>query len=132
MRAHAVFPFAKYDDLKECRRLLRMIPGMIECGGHSGVPKCCILFYVTEWIHYTDKQVDRHHKRVDKIFKREEHNDKGFGYIPCPRCLELKNWAGPLKKCPPHTECGRYQRKQLARRAARIAAKKSKYALEVS
>ena len=51
----------------------------IQCGTHSGIPPCCIAWYVIVWRHWTQERRDRYTTITHKV--------SGYaGYIPCPRC----------------------------------------------
>lgn len=63
---------------------------MIECGLHSGLPPCCVSFFVKMWWPYT--------LAVNALSAREQANavvaydayqawTTRPGYIPCPNCV---------------------------------------------
>jgi hypothetical protein len=49
----------------------------IAYGLHSGIPRCCIDFYINEW--------DNH--RTLGTHYRSMLRDCTWGYVPCPRCF---------------------------------------------
>lgn len=54
-------------------------------GACSGIPECCVAFYVNEW------KFGRHPNKA-------KHMKAGYGYIPCPACLESGNRV-EIKHC---------------------------------
>jgi len=56
----------------------------VECGLHSGIPPCCVLFYVAEWrplVHELGNDhpaVAAHSRRMFRVRP---------GYVPCPACM---------------------------------------------
>lgn len=72
----------------------------INCGLHSGIPKCCILYYISSW-HPTLRD------NYWIIKKKLLGADRGF-YVTCPRCI-LENKIVNLKKC----NCGKLKTIQL-------------------
>lgn len=64
----------------------------IRCGIHSGIPACCIAFYIGHWMHGFEgmkeaQYITRHRKRMREA--------KLSGYIACPDCLTTKNLVRP-------------------------------------
>lgn len=56
---------------------------MIECGLlHSGLPSCCVAFFVTEWTGYDHNQIAAYHA-IPGAKQR-------VGYVRCPRCVARK------------------------------------------
>ena len=59
----------------------------IICGLRSGIPECCVKFYLTEW---------------QEMNKRDKNNylaaTKRWSYIPCNKCKDTKHIA-ELKEC---------------------------------
>ena len=56
----------------------------IEYGRHSGIPECCIMFFVGEW----DREIITGWDETP--YARAIHKC-GFGYVPCPECLGTHN-----------------------------------------
>lgn len=95
------------------RKRLKHLGETIECGLHSGFPPCCIQFYVTVWLwvpktrkskffrEYWEK-MDRNHKhgKTRSSYDKETY----IGYIPCPSCLNKKNFI-KVKRCPKGSAC---------------------------
>ena len=75
-------------DKNGLRIKLRHIKNTVECGIHSGIPDCCIKYYVTKWMWLSD---EARRKRIKRIV--------GVGYVPCPQCLKKKKFVTTLKKC---------------------------------
>ena len=80
------------------------------CGALSGIPKCCIDFWVNEWSAWSENQRTKHHIGIpDSVF-----------YVPCPKCIERKEYVNirsiqdcevviPIK-CPRRKSCVLWQR----------------------
>lgn len=70
----------------------------ISCGIHSGIPECCICFYITKWIwfEYDDPYRLKYLKRLMKY--------KNVEYVPCPKCLKDKKFI-KTKDCPGKKYC---------------------------
>jgi hypothetical protein len=47
-------------------------------GTCSGIPECCVAFFVNDW-------------KFGNHPNRGKHMKAGYGYIPCPACLESGN-----------------------------------------
>lgn len=64
---------------------------MIECGLlHTGLPSCCVAFYVHEWILYEQAERD--------AYRKLKNAQKHVGYVRCPRCLS-RDQKVPVKPC---------------------------------
>lgn len=80
----------------------------IACGLHSGIPPCCVAFYVRTWLWQSrggaiTRFADRYLRRLDR-----DPDRLWCGYIPCPGCLRaLERGARPAKvrACPAGAEC---------------------------
>lgn len=84
---------------------LRHLPNTIACGFHSGIPACCIHFYITKWMWLKGKSRSSHWKKMrakDGIDINGERT--GFGHIPCPACLKASNFV-KLAACPKNANC---------------------------
>jgi hypothetical protein len=59
----------------------------IECGLiHSGLPSCCVAYFVTEYTVLDEKS-----RKVHQLANRKGINGKrGPGYVRCPRCIKEK------------------------------------------
>jgi hypothetical protein len=64
------------------------------CGVHSGIPMCCIKFFVNEWPSYS---LEAHREHIAKA--AEINGGENYGYIPCPDCLEKGVAPVTLKSC---------------------------------
>ena len=64
----------------------------IECGKHSGIPECCIEWYIGPWSNIV--------ARVPVLWKAYwDHNQtESTYYIRCPECIENKNIV-KVKEC---------------------------------
>ena len=60
--------------------LCRNMPHDIRCGLHSGIPLCCILWFITCW-----KPLHRH--ICSGYFQVMWLRGADFDHIPCPICL---------------------------------------------
>src|SRR6478736_3219291 len=62
------------------------------CGLHSGIPKCCMRFFVRVWTHVW---------HVPELREQYLPKEKSiFGYVPCPDCLAKGKVAKvPVKSC---------------------------------
>ena len=64
--------------------------GDIECGLHSGIPICCIAFYLTEW-----KEIQKDRNRV----RDHDINSLNYpGYVRCYSCIE-RNHKVEVRNC---------------------------------
>ncbi len=75
----------------------------IQYGKDSGIPDCCIDFFVNEWLYTSDNFPRLHITYTNFITRIEKEQNIRFEYIPCPNCIQnpkvLKNI-----KCPPRNE----------------------------
>ncbi len=74
---------------------LRHVPWTIECGIHSGIPWCCVKFYVVHWMFSDDGDELRIKHR--KLMAR--WGMALVGYIPCGACCRIGHRAF-VKSCP--------------------------------
>lgn len=72
-------------------------------GRHSGIPDCCIRFWLTEW--ETEMTQRTTYARLVRRASR--------GYVPCPKCLINKSFV-QVRSCI--GECGRECRDDFKRR----------------
>jgi len=61
------------------------IPNIIKCGVHSGFKKCCIIFFITKWLHMI--YCDEHISYYELMEQKSKDLNTKIGYIPCPTCL---------------------------------------------
>ena len=62
----------------------------IKCGKHSGIPNCCIEWFISTWIPAIG---------VNRDFVAVHHLNNGdVGYIRCPKCIE-NNSIVAIEKC---------------------------------
>jgi len=64
----------------------------VECGLHSNIPSCCIIFYCVFWkphIMTSNYLENEYWKKV---------NSGKFKYVPCPDC-EISGKNVKIKKC---------------------------------
>ena len=66
------------------------------CGKHSGIPECCIRFFIGPWakIYQNDERREAYWDIMRGALPTAE-------YIVCPRCIAEKR-VFPTEKC----ECG--------------------------
>ena len=75
----------------------------IICGRHSGIPECCIKFFIDCWaIKYMRNKKLRGRYwaliHIAEIIFDVEH----WGYIPCPDCLITGKRRAALARCNCH------------------------------
>jgi hypothetical protein len=76
------------------------IPHHIECGlVHSGIPACCVKYYITKRIWMPIKERDADNVKIRKI---TDNWKEPVTYIPCPECLKRKRFV-KVKRCPKGT-----------------------------
>lgn len=86
------------EDARTLRRAIRQ-PGLrydLRCGRHSGIPLCCIAWYVTVWrllgpggvLPYTSPHWYSEWRAVS-----------GAGYVRCPICKLLSRPAATIVRC---------------------------------
>ncbi len=62
----------------------------IECGLlHSGLPSCCVAYFVSEWVSMT---------AVERIRHPDHSRKRPVGYVRCPGCVASKTIV-PVKPC---------------------------------
>jgi hypothetical protein len=87
------------EDLSEKEILIRLkyLQTAVECGIHSGLPACCIRFFITDkmWM-----QENSNREYLTKI----QLTGKNWGYIPCPVCLQSGRVVEVLS-CPDGKIC---------------------------
>jgi hypothetical protein len=74
----------------------------VHCGLHSGIPPCCVYFFVAYWLRCkTDdlKKLDDH-RAAEKEFGIDS---RGPGYIRCPACL-LSKRVVKVQQCDCHRQ----------------------------
>jgi hypothetical protein len=73
----------------------------IECGMHSGFPRCCILFFVKVWRNWMEQ---RDCALMDAYLRTQRALGVGSaGYVRCPACVLAGN-AVPVKDCFCHRQ----------------------------
>lgn len=80
----------------------------VECGMHSGIPDCCIKFFVTVWVWVPKTRKSKtfrdYWNKMEKKYKYGkdtlDNGAKYLGYIPCPSCLHKNNFI-QVKDCKP-------------------------------
>lgn len=108
------------------------------CGMHSGIPPCCVAYFLLVAMPLRDNITFVDDDRLDEMFDAENRPPKdpaegaafaceaihanlfdfevrmadgvGAGYRPCPRCALFQEFAPKLRRC----RCGR-NRKKLER-----------------
>ncbi len=70
----------------------------IRCGIDSGIPACCILWFIGSWRFLWVSKSD-HVQRVRVWYLRTMRQDREFEHIPCPLCL-LRDRPVAVRKTP--------------------------------
>jgi hypothetical protein len=52
-----------------------------ECGRHSGIPTCCIYWFIGPWLHFVSK--------VPRLWKMYYEANGTVEYIRCPMCITI-------------------------------------------
>ncbi|MBC8296925.1 MAG: hypothetical protein H8E55_14170 [Pelagibacterales bacterium] len=65
----------------------------LRCGKHSGIPLCCIFWFIFFWCPLW---------RFERLRMWYFYKSYEWEYIPCVACLISKRDVGELKKC----KCG--------------------------
>jgi hypothetical protein len=86
---------------KDIKRILLHIPNTINCGIHSGIPVCCVQYYVSKRLWMTDKDLLDDNDGIQKLAGDLYST---IHYIPCPKCLNNKRIV-KTNKCPSGTHC---------------------------
>ncbi len=71
----------------------------VECGLHSGLPRCCVAFFVKVWWPYMlaiDGLSPRAEADAHVAFDAYQLWTTRPGYVPCPRCVVDKNFVEVL------------------------------------
>lgn len=56
----------------------------LRCGLHSGIPRCCIAWFVSCWRFWPGARFNTYYKIVQLS---EELHGIAFDHIPCPLCI---------------------------------------------
>jgi len=60
----------------------------VRCGLHSGLPLCCILWYVTGWHVMSGVPIPRAFRAYWRLIRLSGRiHGVQFGHIPCPACI---------------------------------------------
>lgn len=73
----------------------------IECGLHSGFPRCCIAFFVKTWrlLFVAINQAPRGEgARARRGYNAYLRQTRGTNYVPCPNCLSKRRFVN-VKAC---------------------------------
>lgn len=89
-------------------------------GRHSGIPDCCIRFFLDEWDLHS-LYVSKHHPYVRLI------DGLMWGYVPCPRCVARRNHIRVVQ-CD--LECGPRNDGRSCREAANAQAQQESMLME--
>ena len=78
-------------------------------GECSGIPPCCIEFFIEKWGLDVDSVANaEHEKRMDALRERFY-----FQYVPCPDCITAERFV-EIRSCDgPHCFCGQWESRQL-------------------
>jgi len=72
---------------------------MVECGLHSGLPRCCVAFFVKVWWPYwlvIDERLSLAKVDPHGSFAAYQRWTTRPGYVPCPRCVLDENFVEVL------------------------------------
>ena len=75
----------------------------IQFGRDSGIPECCIQFYVNEWGHICSNCPKIFTMYYNQIHLRRKTMGQKWNHTPCPTCLHSGNVIKVIK-CPPPWE----------------------------
>ena len=101
--------------LKGIEARLKHLKSTIACGFHSGIPACCIKFYITKWL-WIEKATTDKNDYFNKYWRKMNEKRKiilnpitnkieySFTYIPCPTCLKYERFV-KIKSCPKNSKC---------------------------
>jgi hypothetical protein len=67
----------------------RQLQATIDCGAHSGIPSCCVLFYIGSWRWLS----------AQDAAKYKSHVPTTFTHIPCPKCVQSGRTIR-MRPCP--------------------------------
>jgi hypothetical protein len=56
----------------------QQLQATIDCAAHSGIPACCVLFYIGSWRWFSAQDAAKYRSRIPATFT----------HIPCPKCLQ--------------------------------------------
>jgi hypothetical protein len=66
------------------------------CGNCSGIPDCCVEYFITVW------KESHMGIKLPVLKELDKSENPGVHYIPCPTCLKNKNF---IKLLPCNKEC---------------------------
>lgn len=72
----------------------------IRCGLHSGIPICCVAYFITQW-QPSEKNKFGIHAASNR---REQLDYPKVGYIPCEQCIRDKNFIPVVHECSCYPE----------------------------
>lgn len=76
-------------------------------GRCSGIPECCIKFFIEIWMIDPAITTD-HKKRLSEI-----RDTFRFGYIPCPDCVDKENFVD-VRHCESSScFCGQWEHREM-------------------
>jgi hypothetical protein len=96
------------------RRMGDLSPGdatirIVDCGLHSGLPVCCVRFFVEAW--WPANVVVRWSSRASSVARKQARatidsyrgvfGSLDVGYVPCPRCARSRSFVA-ARPCGPH------------------------------
>jgi hypothetical protein len=67
----------------------QQLQATIDCGAHSGIPSCCVLFYIGSWRWFSAQDAAKYKSRITPTFT----------HIPCPKCLQSGRTIR-MRRCP--------------------------------
>ena len=69
----------------------------IHCGLHSGIPECCVLFFLTCWPIIRRYEDETGEPSIYRVLVLEAETESK-GYIPCPACLASRRFV-EMREC---------------------------------
>lgn len=75
----------------------------IHCGLHSGIPECCVFFFVKVWSRWGQgRERDRRYAEYH-AFLRGALGGRHPGYVLCPACV-LRRHVVAVRRCGCHRQ----------------------------
>lgn len=90
-----------------------------ECGRHSGIPDCCIEYFIAVWVPLFRDPAKRwaFEARQGRVRRTERRLGVDYQYIPCDSCL-ASGAPVVVLDCPPDCSRVKAQRSSGARRSS--------------
>ena len=59
-----------------------------ECGRHSGIPDCCIVYFMIRWNNGIGENTELRNSHWNREKIVEVQFEKSIEYVRCPSCIE--------------------------------------------